>query len=71
MTWNEALEIVAGRTGHARYRELCADDWPDHEAYRALVIRLAAGEALNDEPDSATAGDKLAAYVAEHGCGGC
>jgi hypothetical protein len=41
MTWTEALEIVVARTRHERYRELCADDRPDHEVWRAKVVELA------------------------------
>jgi hypothetical protein len=41
MTWQESLEIMVSRTGHERYRELCAEEWPDHAAWRDLVIRQA------------------------------
>jgi hypothetical protein len=46
MDWTQALDIVAG--DHHRFRELCADDNPDvaeREAYRALMVRQATGEA--------------------------
>jgi hypothetical protein len=68
MTWEEALDLIVARTGHHRYRDLCADTWPDHAAYRALVIRLATGE----PPAETQAEDKeLRAYVTQHPCGGC
>src|SRR5437879_5762329 len=44
MTWTEAVETVVARTGHERYRELCADDRPDHEAWRAKVIAKVTGQ---------------------------
>jgi hypothetical protein len=40
----QALEIVVARTGHVRYGELCEPSWPDFEAYRQLVMRLAEGD---------------------------
>jgi hypothetical protein len=40
MDWRESLEIVVARTGHERYRALCADDHPQHAEYRRLVVRL-------------------------------
>ena len=43
MDWTEALEIVVGRTGHDRYRELTADDHPDRDAWRRRLIALAGG----------------------------
>jgi hypothetical protein len=42
MNWYEALDVVVARTHHARYRDLCADDHPDHCAWRRLMLRLAA-----------------------------
>jgi hypothetical protein len=42
MDWTEALKIVIARTRHEPYRELCADDHPDHCAWRRLMLRLAA-----------------------------
>jgi hypothetical protein len=60
--------MVVKQTGHEPFRELCADSWPDHAAYRVLVIRLATGEAPREEQ----AEDReLREYVAQHGCGGC
>jgi hypothetical protein len=44
MNWEQALDIVVSRTEHSRYRQLCEDSHPDHEAYRALVISQATGE---------------------------
>ena len=41
MQWTEALEIIVDRTGHIRYRELTADDAPDHELWRERVLELA------------------------------
>jgi hypothetical protein len=74
MRWTEALDIIIARTGHERYRDLCADDNPDvvqRDAYRGLVVRLALGLPLEPTaaPDPAT--EQLQAHVAEHGCGGC
>jgi hypothetical protein len=34
----EALGVVIARTGHERYRQLCAEDHPDHLAWRRYVI---------------------------------
>lgn len=45
MDWPEALEIVVARTGHERYRALCADDHPDHDIHRRRMIERATGEA--------------------------
>lgn len=39
--WAEALDIVVARTKHERYRALCADSHPDHEAWRAKMIEMA------------------------------
>ena len=44
MSWETALKSVVANTGHERYRVLCSDAWPDHEAYRALMIQMAGGE---------------------------
>lgn len=44
MTWDDALEIAVARTKHERYRDLCADSYPDHEMWRAEMIRQAAEE---------------------------
>ena len=46
MTWRSALDVVVARTRHERFRLLCSADSPDHEAYRQLMIRMAA----EDEP---------------------
>jgi hypothetical protein len=40
MTWTEALEVVVSRTGVERYRTLTADDWHDHEWWRAEMVRM-------------------------------
>ena len=34
MNWETALTVVIALTRHERYRVLCSDSWPDHEAYR-------------------------------------
>jgi hypothetical protein len=65
MTWLEALALVITRTGHERFRWLCAEENPNaaqREGYRGMVMRLAAAR---DEDE------QLRAYVARHGCGGC
>jgi hypothetical protein len=41
--WTEALDLVVARTGHVRYRELCADEHPEHEIHRRRVIEKATG----------------------------
>jgi hypothetical protein len=41
MNWQAALEIVVERTKVERYRTLTADDWPDHDQYRAEMVRMA------------------------------
>jgi hypothetical protein len=41
MSWQEALEIVVGRTRHERYRVLCSDAHPDREHWRARMLALA------------------------------
>jgi hypothetical protein len=43
MDWPEALELVILRTGHERYRDLCADEHPDHEEWRRKIIARATG----------------------------
>lgn len=50
MTWESALDNVVARTRHERFRVLCSEDWPDHKAYRELVIRMAAGEGSISDP---------------------
>jgi hypothetical protein len=53
MNWMTALEILVARTGHERYRVLCADDNPDvdtRDAYRVLMIRLASDLPEPPEP---------------------
>jgi len=46
MNWKTALDLVVARTGHERFRVLCADAWPDHAAYRRLVLRMASSYGL-------------------------
>ncbi len=41
MNWEQSLEIVVRQTNHARFRELCADDHPDREYWRADMIERA------------------------------
>ncbi len=44
MTWPDALELVIHKTGHHRYRELCADantDVKQRDAYRRLMLESA------------------------------
>jgi hypothetical protein len=44
MNLDEALEVVIAQDHHERWRELCDESWPDHAAYRELVMRKARGE---------------------------
>jgi hypothetical protein len=46
MTYIEALDMISNHSHIQRYRELCLDSYPDHEAYRELVIKIAKGEPL-------------------------
>jgi hypothetical protein len=78
MSWELALTVVIAMTRHERYRVLCADDWPDHEAYRALMVRMANGE---DAPSNQSTSDldRAIRLIAENPpesmlgnpCGGC
>ena len=69
MNWETALTVVIALTRHERYRVLCSDSWPDHEAYRALMIRMAQGE---DGIDSlATRNSQLATPIIHAPLGGC
>ncbi|MHB1559309.1 MAG: hypothetical protein ACYC61_17805 [Isosphaeraceae bacterium] len=54
MDWTEALEITVARTGHERYRVLCAEDHPDHEMHRRRMVERATGEAPTPAPAPAT-----------------
>lgn len=70
MNWPDALELVASRTGHARYRELCAEGYPDAETrdgYRRLVVALATG----DPPDPGPTPEDLALREHVEKRGGC
>jgi hypothetical protein len=40
MTWQEARDSVVERSGVGRYGDLCADEHPDHEWWRAEMIRM-------------------------------
>lgn len=42
MSWLEDLEFNVARTGHGRFRELCADDHPDRELHRAAQAPMRA-----------------------------
>lgn len=50
MNWREALEIVVSRSGHERYRELCAEAHPEHAAHRERVVAKAAALAGRPAP---------------------
>lgn len=50
MEWTEALDLVVARTGHERYRVLCAADHPDHEIHRRRAIEKATGLVARPEP---------------------
>jgi hypothetical protein len=50
MDWREALEIVVGRTGHIRYRELAAQEHPDHDLWRDRLVEMATGQAAPQYP---------------------
>jgi hypothetical protein len=41
MTWPEALERVVAATLVERYRDLCSDAYPDHEAWRGWIVTKA------------------------------
>lgn len=51
MNWETALDLVIARTGHERFRVLCADAWPDHAGYRRLVLHMA-GVRVERQDDS-------------------
>lgn len=44
MDWQQALELIVARAGHARYRDLCDESHPDHTIWRARMIERATGE---------------------------
>ncbi len=74
MTLTESLDLVVRQTGHGRYRELCSDDNPDRaqrDAYRGLVVRLAAGEPFPAPVRSAFATAQGWVPPIGGGCGGC
>ena len=54
MDWREATEIMVERTKHERLRELVADDWPDHQAWRRRIVELAGGEPAKEYPPITT-----------------
>lgn len=41
MNWLDALDLVIARTGHRRFRELCAEEASDAVAWRREMVRLA------------------------------
>lgn len=49
MNWNEALEALVKQTKHERFRELCADDHWEHEAWRSKVVEMVTGESPHEE----------------------
>lgn len=68
MDWQEAVEVVIERSPgphkHTRWRELCAEDHPDHAIHRARVVALATGESPPaDYPSLATMATNLAGAV--------
>lgn len=48
MTLKQALDIVIAQDHHERWRELCDESYPDHVAYRDLIMRKASGEQIPD-----------------------
>lgn len=48
MDWQSALDLVVAHTRHEPYRAKCADDHPDHEAWRRKMLEKAA--ALEGKP---------------------
>ena len=62
MTWESALESIVARTGHLRFRALCADGHPDHPAWRRRVIEMATGNPT--PPGPAPARPDVAASLA-------
>lgn len=71
MTWEEDLELVVERTKVERYRYLCSPEYPNHMAYRALMIQMAT------EPAPPTLWQKVGRLFSEPAvgvkkkCGGC
>lgn len=58
MDWQRALDEVVARTGHERFRALCADSNPDaaqRAAYRDTVLRMAGGAPAADPEANPTA----------------
>jgi hypothetical protein len=48
MQWEEALEAVMALTGHVPFRTHCDESDPNHQAWRAEMIRKAASGELAD-----------------------
>jgi hypothetical protein len=70
MTWTEALDILVARTRHERYRQLCAEDHPDHEVWRARVVSEATGQPIEYPSVATQVGNALGAaarFVASGG----
>jgi hypothetical protein len=70
MEWVEALERRVARTGNERYRLLCADDHPDHEAWRANIVASESGipAAKAPGPESITVTTSVALTRAMKSC---
>jgi len=60
MHWREALDLAVARTGHERYRALCDDAHPDHEAWRLTVLALAGEPVPAGFPPAAAMATNLA-----------
>lgn len=74
--WIAALDRVVARTGHGRFRALCDAAHPDHAAWRARVVGLAAdppgsGPARRPVAESAELARAMRAcpYRSTEGCG--
>ena len=72
MTHLDALDALADHPHLWRFRQLCADDNPDveqREGYRALVVRMARGEATADTREARpVAAEALALTRAMNAC---
>lgn len=73
MGWQEALDVVVGRTRHERYRWLCSEANPDEwsrEAYRGQVLTMATGEPVAPAPIRTRAATGTVRVRAAGCCGG-
>jgi Family of unknown function (DUF6171) len=50
MMWQEAAAQVSKQRNSPRLLELCADENPDHDEWRARVIEMAGGPAIERTP---------------------